>query len=81
MTSLCPKSVAVVGGGPVGSLATLYFAKHFSKVTLYELRPGPSTLPIQTNLQTLEFWQTGPPSPINQLISPFQIEESLEFEV
>ena len=41
MTSSSPKTVSIVGGGPVGALASLYFAKHFSKVTLYELRPGP----------------------------------------
>jgi 2-polyprenyl-6-methoxyphenol hydroxylase-like FAD-dependent oxidoreductase len=34
------KTVAIVGGGPVGSLAALYFARHYAKVTLYELRPG-----------------------------------------
>jgi 2-polyprenyl-6-methoxyphenol hydroxylase-like FAD-dependent oxidoreductase len=36
------KTVAIVGGGPVGALAALYFAKYFSKVTLYELRAGVS---------------------------------------
>ena len=40
MCSMSSKSVAIIGGGPVGALAALYFAKHFSKVTLYELRPG-----------------------------------------
>jgi 2-polyprenyl-6-methoxyphenol hydroxylase-like FAD-dependent oxidoreductase len=40
MTSSSSKSIAIVGGGPVGALATLYFAKHFEKVTLYELRAG-----------------------------------------
>lgn len=48
MTSCSSKSVAVVGGGPVGALAALYFAKHFSKVTLYELRPG--QLPLHSKL-------------------------------
>jgi kynurenine 3-monooxygenase len=41
MTSSSPQTVAIIGGGPVGALASLYFAKYFSKVTLYELRAGP----------------------------------------
>jgi kynurenine 3-monooxygenase len=40
MKSSSPKTVAVVGGGPVGALAALYFARHFEKVILYELRAG-----------------------------------------
>jgi 2-polyprenyl-6-methoxyphenol hydroxylase-like FAD-dependent oxidoreductase len=34
-----PGSVAIIGGGPVGALAALYFAQK-SKVTLFELRKG-----------------------------------------
>jgi len=48
MTSTSTKSIAIVGGGPVGALAALYFAKHFQKVTLYELRAGPS-FPFNVN--------------------------------
>src|ERR1700737_4132747 len=47
MVSSSSKTVAIVGGGPVGALATLYFAKYFEKVTLYELRAG---LPIKITL-------------------------------
>ena len=40
MPSRSTRTVAIVGGGPVGALAALYFSKRFSQVTLYELRPG-----------------------------------------
>jgi kynurenine 3-monooxygenase len=43
------RSVAIVGGGPVGALAALLFSKHFSRVTLYELRPGKPSMPRQTD--------------------------------
>jgi kynurenine 3-monooxygenase len=34
-------TIAIVGGGPVGSLAALYFSRlSLVQVTLYELRPG-----------------------------------------
>jgi 2-polyprenyl-6-methoxyphenol hydroxylase-like FAD-dependent oxidoreductase len=46
MTSSSPQTVAIVGGGPVGALASLYFAKYFSKVTLYELRAGAVSLDL-----------------------------------
>ena len=32
------KSVAVIGAGPVGALAALYFARHVARVDLYDLR-------------------------------------------
>ncbi|OLL25035.1 Kynurenine 3-monooxygenase [Neolecta irregularis DAH-3] len=34
-------TVAIVGGGPVGALAAIYFAKEGWKVSLYELREDP----------------------------------------
>lgn len=40
MASASTKNIAIVGGGPVGALAALYFAKHFEKVIVYELRAG-----------------------------------------
>ena len=40
MSSKSDRTVAIVGGGPVGALAALYFARHFDKVSLYELRAG-----------------------------------------
>lgn len=40
MSSKSDKTVAIVGGGPVGALAALYFARYFEKVSLYELRAG-----------------------------------------
>ena len=51
MTTSSSKTVAIVGGGPVGALAALYFAKHFRYVSLYELRPGnaSSLLVLNTN--------------------------------
>jgi alkyl hydroperoxide reductase subunit AhpF len=40
MSSKSNRTVAIVGGGPVGALASLYFARYFDKVSLYELRAG-----------------------------------------
>ena len=34
------RKVCIVGGGPVGTLAALYFAKENWDVEVYELRPG-----------------------------------------
>jgi thioredoxin reductase len=50
MTTISSKTVAIVGGGPVGALSALYFAKYFSKVILYELRPGIPTPTILTKI-------------------------------
>lgn len=47
MSSASTKNIAVVGGGPVGALAALYFARYFEKVTLYELRAG--IIPLSLN--------------------------------
>lgn len=38
------EKIAIVGGGPVGSLAALYAAQRGYQVELYELRPGMSTV-------------------------------------
>lgn len=35
-----PGKIAIVGAGPVGSLAALYAAQRGYEVELYELRPG-----------------------------------------
>lgn len=34
------RKVAIIGGGPVGTLAGLYFSKSGWDVEIYELRPG-----------------------------------------
>ena len=39
-SSKSSKSIAIIGGGPVGSLAALYFSKYFTSIIIYELRPG-----------------------------------------
>ena len=49
MPARSQRTVAIVGGGPVGALAALYFSKFFSKVALYELRPGPPSLASQVD--------------------------------
>src|SRR5271170_1262301 len=79
MTSSAPQTVAIVGGGPVGALASLYFAKHFSKVTLYELRPGLVSLdPLPPLIaQTQESLQIEPRCRTNRLTLRFLIAGSL----
>jgi len=79
MTSSRPQTVAIIGGGPVGALASLYFAKYFSKVTLYELRPGLVFLDLPTLI-----WQTQESQPTelrcrtSRLTLPFLIAGSSE---
>ena len=45
------KSVAVIGAGPVGSLAALYFARHVARVDLYDLR---WRVPCQTTFKLIK---------------------------
>jgi len=40
ITPQAQKKAVVIGGGPVGSLAALYFSKSGWDVEIYELRPG-----------------------------------------
>ena len=40
ITPQLQRKVVVIGGGPVGALAALYFSKAGWDVEIYELRPG-----------------------------------------
>lgn len=42
---MAPKKVVVIGAGPVGSLAALYFSHADWDVELYELRGGSVSYP------------------------------------
>lgn len=75
MTSSPSKSIAIVGGGPVGALAALYFAKHFEKVTLYELRAGLDACFSLVNPQIRGSRRIETLFRANRLTLPFQTEE------
>jgi kynurenine 3-monooxygenase len=50
------QKIAIVGAGPVGSLAALYAAQRGYDVEVYELRPGElnsQSAPEQTSLETI----------------------------
>lgn len=50
------QKIAVVGAGPVGSLAALYAAQRGYEVEVYELRPGEILILFETTTQRLHLF-------------------------